>query len=239
MFFFDVFSLVLLLFAGSFQIMEQFTRPSWHSTVLLLSHCVFILPVVVGFLKDRIIEGLSIIIAICVSFSYHLCDENYYCLNGNIYQWHTGDVWMTFCLVTGVYGVSILRIERPEIRILARIGYFMLSTICVIYDQSSTQLGLLLYATIIIPIICYRKQVLRSWYSKMGLVSFAVAITTFICANNFGQSLRTGKEALTRPDVPETTLYWFFHSLWHLFIAISATCIIMSLGDEVDLIKKD
>lgn len=214
---------------------HQFVRPSGHSYVILLSHVSFLLCITAAVRKRLLMESVSLLFSGVISICYHVCDENFGCwLNLNIFQWHAADVWSTFFLTCFVLGVIVLDIEDRKMRFVLRFVYFVLVTGFVWYDPGSVLLlGGLLFVTAVLVFFRYavqrhhkasrksRKDVRRL---VIGLAVFAVSLGCFILANTpiVGYQLHDPRAGLKPMDVPDTTVYWFFHSIWHFASAIAA-----------------
>ena len=222
----------------------QLTRPSWpHSHVILASHTAFALCLYTAVVHGHALEAAGLTLSAAISVAYHICDENFACAFGwPIATWHALDVWATFFLVCFVLGVMVLDLPSRKARFAARAAYAALVTSFVWYDRGSMLLfgGLLLSVAVA---VFFRYAVQRrhlAWgaakrrarlrYLITGLAIFSLSLGCFVVANTSVIGPVTYDAARDGPvkpmAVPDTAVYYLFHSVWHACSALSAHCIV-------------
>jgi hypothetical protein len=228
---------------------EQLERPSYHSYVLLLSHVSFLLSIVAAFRRRLVLESFSLVLSGLISVGYHVCDENLYCAFGwSIYQWHAMDVWSTFFLICFVLCVMVLDIRARRTKYIVRAAYFAVVTGAVWYDRSSLMIFSGLLGSVAFLVV-FRYGVQRHYAVRqsmqqrsgyrgpvgggvenlvIGLAVFCCSLACFVLANTpiVGRLLHDSRDGPKPMDVPDTTVYWAFHSVWHFSSALSAYLII-------------
>jgi hypothetical protein len=230
---------------------EQYRRPSYHSAAVLASHAVYSVTVWSAWCLRRPLEFVSLVVSATVSLLYHVCDENIGCAFGwDIAVWHALDVWSTYFLICFVLGVTMLRIQDRKRRFAVRALYFILVTCTVAYDRSSMILSGALLLSISAWIVVRNRTLLRStmpWDGMattpqrrenfavdrrrsliLSLVCLTISLGFFVTANTpiVGRRLHDPLAGPKPMHVPDTTLYWFFHALWHVGSGISVLLVL-------------
>ena len=221
----------------------QHQRPSLHSYVILASHASFIVCIAEALRRRLVVESVSLLLSAFISIFYHLCDENLHCAFGmDIYGWHAADVWSTFFLICFVLGVMILNIRDAFGRNALRMAYLAAVTLFVWIDAGNMLLLgslLVVVATSVVlrftwwPLedkLSHAKRVERNKFLAVGLGTFALALGCFVVANTPVVGPVTYNASIHGPqkpmDVPDTAVYWVFHSVWHFLSAVSGYFII-------------
>lgn len=224
----------------------QLQRPSAHSYIILASHASFIFCIREAIRRRLFVESMSLLLSATISMFYHLCDENFHCAFGiDIYGWHAADVWSTFFLICFVLGVMVLNINNKLWRTILRMAYLTAITVFVWTDPGNmVLLGSLLVVVAttvtlkfsLFPDKCNlsssRRQE-RNQFLAVGLGTFALALGCFVVANTPIVGPITYSADIHGPrkpmDVPDTAVYWVFHSIWHFLSAVSGYFIIRYL----------
>eukprot|EP01062_Namystynia_karyoxenos_P063278 TRINITY_DN5608_c0_g1_i1.p1 TRINITY_DN5608_c0_g1~~TRINITY_DN5608_c0_g1_i1.p1 ORF type:complete len:219 (+),score=59.12 TRINITY_DN5608_c0_g1_i1:70-726(+) len=210
-------------------LLAQRGRPSWHSGALLASNAAFAAGACAALRSGHVLEGAALAAVAAVSTLYHLCDENVTCVGGlDILGWHAVDVWVTFAVVNAVFAVTLLRVRRRGRRRLLRAAQLALVTAGIGYDRFNPLVSAGLYAAAVVPVLA--RAGARRVALRQGMLLLAAAAGCFISANAApgpgGERLRSGPEGVAFPHLPETTLYWLWHSLWHLAVVAAALALL-------------
>eukprot|EP00759_Apiculatamorpha_spiralis_P006760 PhF_6_TR14002/c0_g1_i1/m.22451 len=221
---------------------HQLARPSWHSYVMVCSHFSFWVPVRTCYVRGLILEAISLAISFVISILYHACDEGLYCAaNLNLETWHFIDVWCTFFLVCFVLGVYFLQLPGKWSSLL-RIVWFVVITLAVSYDRFSLPLmGSLFVTPAILLALRYAHPHGRKAFVVhfepfpflVGMSVFGVALIVFVSAGEEVAGARKLHD-VSKPkpaNVPDTTLYWMYHGLWHVLCMISTHFVVMAKRD--------
>ena len=219
-------------------LLHQQARPSLHSYAMLLSHLSFFIPIVTCYRRSLLLETISLATAFFISTLYHACDEGLHCAgNLNLHAWHFVDVWATFLIVCFVLGVYFLQLP-PRWAGALRVIYFIVITGAVSYDRFLFPLMASLFVTpLVLLLVRYghtngRVAFAMNFEAKpfaIGITLFGLALVVFVIAGEEVAGARKLHD-LSKPkpsDVPDTTLYWAYHSLWHVLCMVS-THFIMS-----------
>ena len=208
----------------------QLARPSFHSYVVLASHVSYALSFRTALVTGQHLELASLALSLAISIGYHICDENITCgLGLDIQRWHALDVWSTFFLICFVIGVRAMNFTSSTTRTAVRTVYLVLVTAFVIIDRGNLALLGSLLASVAIGLVV--RSVLGggiggdTTYLAYGLGVFACSLGCFVLANTLiiGPSTWRPEAGKLKPmDVPDTAVYWFFHSVWHFASALSA-----------------
>ena len=209
---------------------HQISRPSAvHSFVILASH-VFFLPGVYQAWRLRFpVELVSLCLVTAVSLLYHTCDENLFCaFDMSITQWHATDVWVTFLLICFLLGVMALDL-KTWVAAALRCVYFVWVSAVVLFDATSLFHRALLILSVTALIIWRYGMQKHHKHTSLDVASlvqawviFGVAQVAFFLAITPIVGRRLHADATPKPiALPDTTVYWLFHSLWHLFAAVS------------------
>ena len=226
--------------------LHQEVRPSGHSAVIMASHVGFLLSIGIAFKARRLVEAMSLSLSALISLHYHVCDENLWCPYGlDVTIWHALDVWSTFFLICFIFGVMVLDLPNPKHRFILRTVYFVSVTGSVWYDKGSMMLfgGLLAsVALLIVARYALAKPSNRQRKKKslgdlvVGLIVFVIALGCFVLANTpiVGHTRYDPKvDGPLKPmDVPDTSVYWVFHSIWHFSSAISSFFVLRFLTER-------
>ena len=242
---------------GTYFAKHQDARPSGHSYVIMASHVSFIAAIFTAFRYGKLVEGFGLALSCVISLHYHLCDENLHCPYGiGIEGWHALDVWSTFFLVCFIFAVMVLDLKSKKAKFIVRVVYFIAVTGSVMYDKSSMVLfgGLLASVGLLITLKVFKQVYFTSSNNARrattgstttapvkdlvaGLTIFAISLGCFVLANTPG-ALGIGgytrydpkRDGPLKPmDMPDTSTYWLFHSIWHFASAISALFILRYL----------
>ena len=208
----------------------QLTRPSFHSYVVLASHVSYALSFRTALRTAQYLELASLALSLAISVGYHICDENLACgLGLDIQRWHALDVWSTFFLICFVLGVRAMNFASTAVRTIVRTTYLILVTVFVIIDRGNLALFGALLASVAVGLVL--RSVLGGGiggepkYLVYGLAVFACSLGCFVLANTpiIGPRTWQPETGKLKPmDVPDTAVYWLFHSVWHFASAISA-----------------
>jgi hypothetical protein len=208
----------------------QLSRPSPHSYVVLLSHASYALTLRTAVRHRQYLELCSLALSLAISVGYHICDENVHCgLGLDVVRWHALDVWSTFFLICFVIGVRAMNFATKGARVVVRCVYLFLITLFVFLDRGSAVLFGALLASVAIGLVC-RHLIAGAvggdaTYLALGLGVFACSLGCFVIANTpiIGPVTWDGLPGTLKPmDVPDTAVYWAFHSVWHFASALSA-----------------
>jgi len=217
--------------------LHQHARPSPHSYVVLLSHFWFFLPIWTCHRKGLLLETVGLTTALLVSSLYHACDEGLHCAGSmDLPAWHFVDVWATFLIVCFVLGVYFLQLP-PTWAGALRVTYFVVITAAVSYDRFSFPLMASLFVTpLLLLLLRYGHSNGRVVFAMhfetkpflIGMGAFGCALVVFVAAGEEWLGARRLHDvAKPKPkDVPDTTLYWALHSLWHVLCMVSTHLII-------------
>jgi hypothetical protein len=229
--------------------LHQHVRPSPHSLAVLASHLAFAKTIHIAWKSHRVVESLSLALSCLISLHYHLCDENLWCPYGfDVYFWHAMDVWSTFFLICFVFGVMVLDLKKKKHQFILRVAYFIAVTASVAIDRSSMLLfgsllgsvGLLVVVRLLSECGWFRaRSSTKDSPSKslsdlaLGVGAFTVALGCFMVANTPVIGYVRYDRSKPKPmDVPDTSVYWFFHSCWHLISSLSAYLILRFLSQR-------
>ena len=212
----------------------QLSRPSGHSYVLLASHVAYAVGFRTAIRTGQYLELASLLVSLCISVGYHVCDENLYCSLGlDIQKWHALDIWSTFFLICFVIGVRAMDFASATVRAAVRVVYLLLITTFVVIDRGNLALfGLLLASVAVLLVVRHVAGYAHSGNRHllaMGLGVFAVSLGCFVLANTpvIGPVTWPGGGQLKPMDVPDTAVYWAFHSVWHFASAVAANMLLL------------
>eukprot|EP01062_Namystynia_karyoxenos_P063279 TRINITY_DN5608_c0_g1_i2.p1 TRINITY_DN5608_c0_g1~~TRINITY_DN5608_c0_g1_i2.p1 ORF type:complete len:230 (+),score=42.54 TRINITY_DN5608_c0_g1_i2:70-759(+) len=221
-------------------LLAQRGRPSWHSGALLASNAAFAAGACAALRSGHVLRrechrGRSA--AACPApaavRSAVRVERKYLqltlCVGGlDILGWHAVDVWVTFAVVNAVFAVTLLRVRRRGRRRLLRAAQLALVTAGIGYDRFNPLVSAGLYAAAVVPVLA--RAGARRVALRQGMLLLAAAAGCFISANAApgpgGERLRSGPEGVAFPHLPETTLYWLWHSLWHLAVVAAALALL-------------
>jgi hypothetical protein len=218
---------------GSHPLFQE-VRPSWHSAVVMASHVAFLLSLRTALRQRQFPEFAALLLSLAISLGYHLCDENVKCsLEFDIVKWHALDVWSTFFFICFVVGVRALGLSSRAARGALRGVYLLLVTAFVVIDRGSVAMagGLLALVTmsLVVRYLLFPLQRGSPQYLLMGLGTFSVSLGCFVVANTpmVGPVTWTSHAGELKPmHLPDTAVYWAFHSVWHFASAVSAHCLL-------------